>query len=399
MTTKKVLFISGSIGLGHVTRDLALANELRKQDPGIEISWIASEPASNLLVDAGEKMLPEAAEWANENVIAENTAQGFKFNLMKATMNVRSSWAHNAAVFVKVTNHRSYDLVIGDETYEIVVALKRRPELKRMPFVIIYDFIASYSMTKNPIEKFGVYYWNHFWSKDFHKESPFVDIRLFVGELEDIPDSKFGFLLPRRRDWALEKCEFAGYMLPFDPKEYMDKKQTRTKLGYGAESLIVCSIGGTAIGKEMLELCAQSFPIIKDKIPDLRMILVCGPRLTPAELKAPMGVEVKGYVPRLYEHFAASDLAVVQGGATSTIELTALRKPFLYFPLMDHYEQRIHVPHRLVRHKAGVHMEYSETTPESLAEAILENLGREVNYPDIPTDGVQKAAKLISNLL
>lgn len=399
MTNKKVLFISGSIGLGHVTRDIALANELRKQNPEIEISWIASEPASNLLVDAGEKILPEAAEWANENVIAENTAQGFKFNLMKATMNARSSWAHNAALFARVTNQRSYDLVIGDETYEIVVALKRKPKLKRMPFVIIYDFIASYSMTKNPIEKFGVYYWNRFWSKDFHKESPFVDIRLFVGELEDIPDSKFGFLLPRRRDWALEKCKFAGYMLSFDPTEYNDKKTTRAKLGYGNESLVVCSIGGTAIGKDMLELCAQSYPLIKAKIPNFRMILVCGPRLAPDDLKAPKGIEVKGYIPKLYEHFAASDLAVVQGGATSTIELTALKKPFIYFPLQDHYEQRIHVPHRLARHNAGVRMEYSETTPETLTEAILNNLGKEVNYPDIPTDGAQKAAKLISNLL
>jgi len=399
VASKNILFISGSIGLGHVTRDLALANELRKQNPGIEISWIASEPASNLLVDAGEKMLPEAAEWANENVIAENTAQGFKFNLMKVTMNVRSAWAQNAAVFVKLTKQRSYDLVIGDETYEIMVALKRKPELKRMPFVIIYDFIASYSMTKNPIEKFGVYYWNRFWSKDFHKPSPFVDMRLFLGELEDIPDTKFGFLLPRRRDWAQEKCKFVDYILPFDPQEHVDSKALRATLGYGDEPLIVCSIGGTAIGKQMLELCGRSFPILKDKIPDLRMILVCGPRLAPAELDVPKGVETKGYVPRLYRHFTASDLAIVQAGANSTIELTALRKPFLYFPLMDHYEQRIHVPQRLARHRAGVCMEYSETTPESLAEAILQNLGREVNYLDIPTDGAQKAAKLVSNLL
>lgn len=399
MASKNILFISGSIGLGHVTRDIALAKELRKQNPGIEISWIASEPASKLLVDAGEKMLPESAEWVNENVIAENTAEGFKFNLMKVTMNVRSAWAHNAAVFVKTTNQRSYDLAVGDETYEITTALKRKPELKRMPYVIIYDFIASYSMTKNPIEKFGVYYWNHFWSKDFHKESPHVDMRLFVGELEDIPDSKFGFLLPRRREWALEKCKFAGYVLSFDPGEYVDKKQTRVKLGFGDEPIVVCSIGGTAIGKEMLELCGQSFTILKDKIPDLHMILVCGPRLAPADLQVPTGVEVKGYVPRLYEHFAASDLAVVQAGATSTIELTALRKPFLYFPLVDHYEQRIHVQHRLARHKAGVRMEYSDTTPETLAETILQNLGREVNYPKIPIDGAQKAAKFMSSLL
>lgn len=399
MINKKVLFISGSIGLGHVTRDIAIASELRKQNPGIGISWIASEPASNLLVHAGEKMLPQAAEWANENVVAENVAQGSKLNIVTMLSDIRDAWKHNVRVLMTVTAKENFDLVIGDETYEIIVAFKRKPELKTMPFVMIYDFVGSYAMTKKPMDVFGSYYWNYFWSKDFHKESPFVDMRLFVGELDDIPDTKFGFLLPRRRDWAKEKCKFVGYILPFVPKAYHDKKQTRRKFGYGDEPLVVCSIGGTAIGKEILELCGRSFPILKDKIPDLRMVLVCGPRLACEELDVRAGVEIKGYVPRLFEHFAASELAVVQGGATSTIELTALRKPFIYFPLQDHYEQRIHVPQRLARHSAGVRMEYSETTPETLADAILKNLNKEVNYPEIPTDGAQKAAKLISSLL
>ncbi len=399
MTNKRVLFISGSFGLGHVTRDIAIASELRTQNPGIDISWIASEPASNVLRDAGEKMIPESKEWANENITAEIAAQGTKLNIVTMLSDIRDQWKHNVEVFMKVTAKESFDLVVGDETYEIIVAFKRKPELKTMPFAIIYDFIGSFSMTKSPADIFGTFYWNYFWSKDFHKKSPFVDIRLFVGELEDIPDTKFGFLLPRRRDWAVEKCKFAAYVIPFNPNEYQDKKKTRAKLGYGDEPLIVCSIGGTAIGKELLELCAQSYPIIKEKIPNVHMTLVCGPRLVPDELNVTKEVKTKGYVPRLYEHFAASDLAVVQAGATSTIELTALKKPFLYFPLQDHYEQRIHVPHRLARHNAGVRVEYSNTTPETLAEAILMNLGKEVNYPDIPTDGAQKAAKIISNLL
>jgi UDP:flavonoid glycosyltransferase YjiC (YdhE family) len=399
VANKNILYVSGSFGLGHVTRDLALANELRQLNPGINISWIASEPASKLLIDAGEQILPESAEWANENVTAENTAQGINLNLINFLINARPSWIHNVEVFMKVTNRKSYDLLIGDETYEIIVALKKKPGLKTMPFVMIYDFIGTKAMTKSLRDKFGAYYWNRVWSKDFHKESPHVDMRLFVGELEDIPDTKFGFLLPNQRAWALEKCKFIGYMLPFDPKEYKDKQQTRANLGYGAESLIICSIGGTAIGKEMLELCAMSYPAIKKNKPNSRMILVCGPRLAPAELKVPKGVEVRGYVPKLHEHFAASDLAVVQAGATTTTELTALRIPFLYFPLEDHFEQRVPVTYRLNRHKAGVRMEYSETTPVSLAEAILENIGKETNYLDTPTDGARKAAKLISRLL
>ena len=45
MSSKKILFISGSAGLGHVTRDLAIANELHKQNPEIELSWLAADPA------------------------------------------------------------------------------------------------------------------------------------------------------------------------------------------------------------------------------------------------------------------------------------------------------------------------------------------------------------------
>jgi hypothetical protein len=60
------------------------------------------------------------------------------------------------------------------------------------------------------------------------------------------------------------------------------------------------------------------------------MLLVTGPRLDPAAVSAPPGVEVRGYVPRLYEHLAASDLTITQSGGTTTLELTALRRPFIH---------------------------------------------------------------------
>ena len=70
------------------------------------------------------------------------------------------------------------------------------------------------------------------------------------------------------------------------------------------------------------------------------------------------GLEVRGYVHNLYRHLAACDLAVVQGGLTTAMELTANRRPFLYFPLGHHFEQRIHVAWRLERYRAGRRLEY-----------------------------------------
>jgi UDP:flavonoid glycosyltransferase YjiC (YdhE family) len=129
------------------------------------------------------------------------------------------------------------------------------------------------------------------------------------------------------------------------------------------------------------------------------MVLVCGPRLDPATVQAPSGVEVRGYVPRLYEHLAACDVAIAQGGATTTLELTALRRPFIYFPLEDHFEQNLVVAKRLARHGAGLRLHYSETTPETLADAVVGQLGREASWPEIPTDGAQRAAELIHELV
>jgi len=395
--TKKILYISGSIGLGHVTRDLAIAKELRRQNAEAELFWLAAQPASLLLKEAGENLLPEAGEYANDNIAAENAAKGFGLNVLKYASNARRAWAQNVEIFKQITRKEKFDVVIGDETYEIAIALAKKQALMDAPFVMICDFVGLDSATENPIEKLAVYIWNRIWVKtDYKLTSEEKNLALFAGEPEDIPDCSFGFLLPNRREHAKAHYKFVGYILPFDPAEYADKTMIREKLGYSKEPLVVCSIGGTSIGKDLLELCGRAYTIVKQKVPDLHMVLVCGPRLSAQSVQVPNGVEVRGYVPALYEHFAACDLAIVQGGGTTTLELTAIRRPFLYFPLANHCEQQIHVAGRLARHKAGIRMCYSQTTPAILAEKIICNLGKKVEYTRIPTDGAKKAAELIS---
>jgi UDP:flavonoid glycosyltransferase YjiC (YdhE family) len=104
-------------------------------------------------------------------------------------------------------------------------------------------------------------------------------------------------------------------------------------------------------------------------------------------------------VERLYEHLAACDLAIVQGGGTTTLELTALRRPFIYFPLEGHFEQELHVARRLDRHRAGVRLPYRTTTPERLAAVVVANIAREVAWPPIATDGARNAAEVLSALM
>jgi UDP:flavonoid glycosyltransferase YjiC (YdhE family) len=129
------------------------------------------------------------------------------------------------------------------------------------------------------------------------------------------------------------------------------------------------------------------------------MIVVAGPRIDPTTLPRAEGLEVRRYVHELYRHLAACDLAVVQGGLTTTMELTANRRPFLYFPLGHHFEQNFHVRRRLERYGAGRCMSFEESTPETIADAIAAEIGRAVDYRAVESDGAARAAAHIAELL
>ena len=159
------------------------------------------------------------------------------------------------------------------------------------------------------------------------------------------------------------------------------------------------TVGGSGVGRSLLERVIAAFPEAKQRVPALRMIVVAGPRIDPASLPTHDGLEIRAFVPDLYRHLAACDLAVVQGGLTTGMELTANRRPFLYFPLRHHFEQNTHVRHRLERYGAGRRMDFGSATPETIAQAIAEEIGREVDYMPVESDGAAVAAAQIAELL
>src|SRR6476660_5750087 len=101
----------------------------------------------------------------------------------------------------------------------------------------------------------------------------------------------------------------------------------------------------------------------------------------------------------MHRHLAACDVAVVQGGLTTTMDLTASGRPFLYFPLERHFEQNRHVAHRLDHHRAGRRMRFADSPPDVIAAAIAQEIAREVDYRPVAVDGAARAAALIAELL
>ena len=184
-------------------------------------------------------------------------------------------------------------------------------------------------------------------------------------------------------------------------RAYRRPARLRRELGYGTGyPLYVAAVGGTAVGRDLLELTAEAFALVRKEEPDARMVMVTGPRLDPGLLPDVEGMEKRGYVDSLFQHLAAADVSVVQGGLSTTMELVAARRPFVYFPLAHHWEQQHFVAHRLDHYGAGVRMDYAATTPPALAGGDDDRTqhGRP-SYRPVRRGGADKAAALLAGVL
>jgi UDP-N-acetylglucosamine:LPS N-acetylglucosamine transferase len=160
------------------------------------------------------------------------------------------------------------------------------------------------------------------------------------------------------------------------------------------------TVGGSGVGGPLLHRVMDAVPLARRLVPELQFLVVTGPRIDPASLPECRGALVRGFVPDLYLTLAACDIAVVQGGLTTCMELAAARRPFLYVPLENHFEQNFHVRHRLDRYGAGRCIRYSEASdPATLAEAIAGELSREVRYRPVESDVAARAASLLAELI
>jgi UDP-N-acetylglucosamine:LPS N-acetylglucosamine transferase len=398
MVKQKMLFVSGSLGLGHVTRDISIARELRKVNSDLELVWLADPPASTYLREAGEKVLPDLEGLSKgTNDIADGFASDYTLKLNPMFMAWYKTFPERVKLTKAAAERENVDLILGDETYDIYCEYAKHPRLKTKPFLLILDFIGAYL---DEDEKWSLaFYMFQRWTCGHMKKAYGKEGTLFIGEADDVPDDKLGFLLPSRRVAVKKYANCVGYAVNFEPAKIGGKEELRKKLGYGPQPLVLVTIGGTAAGAPLLKKAAEAFPMMRKAVPDLRMVLVMGPRVLTDYVKPVEGMTVKGMVPDLYEHLAAADLVISSGGGTTTSELQALKKPFLYFPLEKHFEQQKDVAYHLERDKVGVRMSFNSTSPEKLASVALENLGKQVDYPKIRTDGAKLIAEHASMVL
>jgi predicted glycosyltransferase len=398
---RRALYLSSPIGLGHGRRDIAIARELRQLHPDLEIDWLAQDPVTRLLEANGERVHPLSTRLASESRHIEMESGEHDLHCFQAIRSMDEVLIANFMIFQDALDAGGYDLVIADEAWDIDHYWHEHPELKKAALAWFTDFVGYVPMPSGGAhEAFLTTDYNAEMIEHIERHPGVRDRAIFVGSPDDIVPLSFGKDLPDMRDWVPQHFDFAGYIIGEHPKTFGSRAELRERLGYRPDQRVcIVTVGGSAVGAHLIRRILQSYPMARARLPELRMIVVAGPRIDPASLNAPEGVEVRAFVPNLDRHLAACDLALVQGGLTTCMELTAAGTPFLYFPLKNHFEQNFHVAHRLDRYGAGRRMAFDTATPEVIAEATVGALRAPAKSRPVEADGAARAARMLADLI
>ena len=364
------------------------------------MQWLTQSPVAEFLERRGEVVHPASRLLASESEHVESESGEHDLHAFQAIRRMDEVLVNNFMVFDDLVGREAFDLWVGDEAWDLDHFLHEHPGLKQAPFAWLTDFVGWVPMPDGGEAEAAL-------AADCNAEmvehvAAHPDLRdraVFVGDPDDVVDLPLGPGLPTAREWTREHFAFAGYVMGERPGPER-REEVRARLGWRDDEVVcLVSVGGSGVGHHLLRRVAAGLPAARRRVPGLRMVAVTGPRIDPASVAVPPGVEVHGFLGDLDLLHAACDVAVVQGGLSTTMELTAAGRPFLYVPLRHHFEQQVHVRHRLERHRAGRALDYDDLEPDAVAEALAERLAAPVDYRPVPTDGAARVATAVLELL
>ncbi|HLO34653.1 MAG TPA: hypothetical protein VK194_01160, partial [Candidatus Deferrimicrobium sp.] len=216
---RRALYLSSPIGLGHAMRDAAIADELRRLRPDLEIDWLAQSPVTEVLEARGERIHPLSAELASESAHFAAESAGHDLNAFQAIRRMDEILVANFMVFHDAVAEGEYDLVVGDEAWDVDHFLHENPGLKRAPFAWLTDFVGWLPMSDGgEREAFLTTDYNAEMIEHVERFPRLRDRSIFVGNPDDIVPDAFGPDLPVIRDWTEHHFAFSGYITGFDPE-------------------------------------------------------------------------------------------------------------------------------------------------------------------------------------
>ena len=332
-------FFSSPIGLGHVTRDMAIVNNFE-------------DISTNFVTGGGAAKILEKLDYNVQDVYNPPS-----FIIENGTLKSSTKWLWNYYQYYKNCKNISQkilskdkpNLVISDEDF---ASLTVAQEMK-IPTVLVTDVLETH-FTKGIAS---------FIEKKMNKSMQEIikkcDMVIFPENGDDYDNIKRVGPIVRETNYTREELR----------KKFSFEKNT-----------ILISIGGTDAGLFLIE---KTLHILSKINQDIEIVLVSGPAVN----KKFENVRNLGFVDNLHELIFAADVIVSLAGKSTIDEANAYGTPAIFIPIKGHFEQEDNAKEQ--------GFEYEDIN--RLEELILEKLEEKRNQ--VNTDGAKTASKIIQDLI
>jgi len=333
-----VIFFSSPIGLGHATRDVAIAQHLNNR-----IKFGSGEGCPKLFSDYGFE--------------AQNLYKPPIFEIQDGTLKNPLRWLFRYYSYYKKCKDISSDiiekerpkLIVSDEDFASLTIAQE----KKLKTVLITDILET-----NFAKGIG-----SFIEKKMNKS------------MKEIMKKCDVIILPE--DGSDEDNIIR--VGPIVRKILYSREELRKRFSFDRKTIVI-SIGGTSAGQFLIEKAIQ---VYKKLNLDADMLIVSGPALKISG----EGIRNLGFVNNLHEIIYAADLIISLAGKSTIDEAESYGTPGIFIPIKGHFEQEANAK------KAGFSFEDLDRL-----ESLIPTKINEKRDPKM-CDGAQKAANIIKKFL
>ncbi len=331
-------FFSSPIGLGHVTRDIAIVNYFQNDSINFVTGGGAAKILKNLEYSVSDKYNPPSFEIKNGTLQNSTKWLWDYYKYYKECKNISRI----------VLNAENPNLVISDEDF---ASLSIAQEMK-IPSVLITDVLKT-KFTKGVVSII-----EKKMNKSMQKIIEKCDVVIIPENGKNEDNIKRVGPIVRQINESREKL--------------------REKFSFTKKTILI-SIGGTNAGLFLIE---KSLEVISTINQDIETILVSGPAIN----KKFENVKNMGFINNLHELIFAADVVISIAGKSTIDEANTYGTPSIFIPIKGHFEQENNAK------KEGFVFE----DIERLKELILEKIEQKRNQEK--TEGAAKASKIIKKM-
>ncbi len=316
MRIKGILFFTSPIGLGHASRDIAIASLLKESlTDEVEITFVTSDQASRHIIEHGFKALNV---YRAKSIDAD--AKGYFRHRLRWLIDYMLYYKECKVKASKVIDEYKPRLIISDEDFASIAVAKGRG----IKSVLVTDVFESRFL--NGITSIIEVILNRTLKKIIHS----ADLVLVPMHGED-----HGNVM---------------YVGPIVREISKSREELREVFGFSNDEMVVTvSVGGTSSGKFLIDATLRAYSKVKDVYEGrsgkrLRLIIVSGPSLDYTldpylDDHIIKDIRLDRYINNMHELVYASDLLISLAGRSTIDEANAYHTPAIFIPIRNHFEQ------------------------------------------------------------